>query len=126
MWTICVPLASAIASIARCDNQPLPIEKASVLMPAYAVRLYRPANVPLRMLYGKDNLASPQYDLQLLSPQVLGRPATDVAASPEQQLGVAGTAAAFDAVPPAVFWSVLGVTVVVLLTLVVRLMRNSS
>jgi len=107
------------------DNQPLPIEKASVLMPAYAVRLYRPANLPLRMFYGKDNLASPQYDLQLLTPQVLGRPATEVAAAAEQPLG-SGSRATFDVVPPAVFWSVLGVTVVVLLTLVVRLMRKET
>jgi hypothetical protein len=108
------------------DNQPLPIDNARVLMPAYAVRLYRRADIPLRMLYGKDNLGSPQYDLQLLAPQVLGRPATDVAAGPEQQLGAVGTSSSFDAVPPAVFWSVLGVTVLVLLTLIVRLMKNQT
>ncbi len=39
-----------------------------------------------------------------------------------------GTAdsAAFDSVPPAVFWSVLGVTVVILLALVARLMKREA
>ena len=39
------------------DNQPLPIEKATVLLPSYSIRLFRPADQPLRVLYGKDGVA---------------------------------------------------------------------
>src|SRR4029453_6302520 len=68
------------------DNQPLPIDKVTLLVPQYAVRLFRRDNQPLRLLYGRDDLDSPRYDLQLLSGQVLGRTAEDVSAGPEQLL----------------------------------------
>jgi hypothetical protein len=108
------------------DNQPLPIDKATLLMPAYAVRLFRPPNQPLRLIYGRDDLGPPEYDLQLLAPQVLGRAAEEVASGPEQALAEGGSVSTFDAVPPAVFWSVLSIAVIVLLGLVVRLMRREA
>ena len=108
------------------DNQPLPIDKATLLVPQYAVRLYRRDNQPLRLLYGRDDLDAPQYDLQLLSGQVLGRVAEDVAAGPERPLNTSDRGTSFDVVPPAVFWSALGLTVVVLLGLVVRLMKREA
>lgn len=107
------------------DNQPLPIDKATLLMPAYAVRLFRRANVPMRMMYGRDDLNAPRYDLQLLAPQVMGRIAEEVAAGAEQPTSAGGNSA-FDAVPPAVFWLVLALTVVVLLALIARLMRKEA
>ena len=82
---------------------------ATVLMPAYAVRLFRRSNVPMRMMYGRDDLNAPQYDLQLLVPQVMGRTAEEVSAGAEQPTNDVGSSA-FDAVPPAVFWSVLAVS----------------
>jgi hypothetical protein len=108
------------------DNQPLPIDKVTLLVPQYAVRLFRKENQPLRLLYGRDDLDSPRYDLQLLSTQVLGRTATEVVAAAETQLREGDTDATFDAVPPMVFWSVLGVTVLILLALVVRLMKREA
>lgn len=107
------------------DNQPLPIDKVTVLMPAYAVRLFRRPNVPLRMMYGRDDLSAPQYDLQLLAPQLMGRTAEEVVAGAEQATAGGGNSP-FDAVPPVVFWSVLAVTVMVLLALVVRLMKKEA
>ena len=38
------------------DNQPLAIEKATVLLPSYAIRFFRPADQPLRVVYGKDGI----------------------------------------------------------------------
>jgi hypothetical protein len=108
------------------DNQPLPIDKATVLMPSYALRLFRPPNQPLRLIYGRDDLPAPQYDLQLLAPQVMGRTAEEVAAGPERALTAEATAGTFDLVPPAVFWTVLSLTVIVLLGLVVRLMKREA
>lgn len=107
------------------DNQPLPIEKATVLLPSYALRLFRRPDLPLRLVYGSDNLQAPRYDLQLLAPQLMGRRAEEVAPGPEQQSGSSGQDLA-PAVPPMVFWSALGLAVVVLLGLVVRLMRRDT
>jgi hypothetical protein len=108
------------------DNQPLPIERASALMPSYAVRLFRRPDLPLRLLYGKNNVAAPQYDLQLLSAHVLGRTADEVNAGPEREIGSGDNSSGFDAVSPTVFWSVLGLTVVVLLALVARLIKREA
>ena len=108
------------------DNQPLPLDKATLLVPQYAVRLFRRDNQPLRLLYGRDDLAAPRYDLQLLSQQVMGRAAEDVTPGPEQTLGGNGVAPGFELVPPAVFWAALALTVIVLLAFVVRLMRREA
>jgi hypothetical protein len=108
------------------DNQPLPIEKATVVLPSYAIRLFRRPDLPLRLVYGKDAIAAPRYDLQLLSPQLMGRVAADVTAGPEQPFSPAGPSPTAPAVPPTVFWSALALAVVVLLTLVVRLMRREA
>jgi hypothetical protein len=107
------------------DNKPLPIEKATVLMPSYAVRLFRRPGLPLRMVYGNDRIGAPQYDLQLLAPQLLGRTAEEVNAGAERALSPAGDPT-MELVSPIVFWSVLAVTVVVLLGLVVRLMKREA
>jgi len=108
------------------DNQPLPIEKATILLPSYAIRLHRPADTPLRLIYGKDNIAPPRYDLQLLAPQVMGRVAQEVAAGPEQAFSAASTINTAAALSPVVFWSVLGLAVLVLLGMVVKLMRREG
>ncbi len=108
------------------DNQPLPIDKVTLLVPQYAVRFFRKPNQPLRLLYGRDNLDSPRYDLQLLSGHVLGRAAEDVTAGPEEALSGRAGASGFELVPPTVFWAFLGVTVIVLIGLVVRLMKKEA
>ena len=107
------------------DNQPLPIEKATVLLPSYALRLFRRADLPLRLLYGRDDIQAPRYDLQLLAPQLLGRRAHEVAPGPEQQFSSSdhGTAPILS---PLIFWSALALAVVVLLGLVVRLIRRDA
>ena len=108
------------------DNQPLPIEKATLLLPSNSIRLFRPADQPLRLLYGKDGVAPPRYDLQLLAPQVMGRRAEEVTAGAEQHF--TGTAAqrGVEMVPPVVFWSVLSLAVLVLVAMVARLMRRET
>ena len=108
------------------DNQALPIEKATILLPSFAVRLNRPENEPLRLLYGKDGVPSPRYDLQLLAPQVMGRVATEVTAGAERRYTAAATRTEIAALSPTLFWAVLGLSVVVLLGMVVKLMRKEA
>jgi hypothetical protein len=106
------------------DNQPLPIEKVTLLLPAYALRLYRPADRPLKLVYGRDDLLRPRYDLALLAPRVLGSAAPDVYPGPEQ--GGRETAAPATLVSPVAFWAALALAVVVLLGLIVRLVRRDA
>lgn len=106
------------------DNQPLPIEKAMVLLPSYSIRLFRPADQPLRVVYGKDGVAPPRYDLQLLAPHVMGRRAEEVTAGAEQRFADTAARRGVEMVPPVVFWSVLALAVLVLLGMVARLMRR--
>jgi hypothetical protein len=108
------------------DNQPLPIEKATVLLPSYAIRLFRAADQPLRLIYGKDAVPAPRYDLQLLAPQLMGRRAEEVTIGGEQPFGTAAASLSAELVPPAVFWTVLALAVVILLAMVARLMRREG
>jgi hypothetical protein len=102
------------------DNRALTIATPHLLLPSYRLRFYRPATTALRLAYGRDDLAPPRYDLALLAPQVLGVAATEIAVG-----GVSATPVTSHRplmlASPVVFWSVLGVAVVVLLGFVVRL-----
>jgi hypothetical protein len=107
------------------DNQPLPIERATLLLPAYAVRLFRPERQFLRLVYGRQDLRPPEYDLALLAPQVLGRVAEEVPPGPEEDRGdrAAGRSSV---VSGPVFWGALITAVIVLLALIVRLVKTSD
>ena len=99
------------------DNAPLPISTVRLLLPSYRLRFYRHENTPLRLVYARQDLRSPQYDLALLAPKVMGDRATEVfVAAP------AGAPAPAEAlVSPRLFWLILGAAVVVLLALIARL-----
>ena len=105
------------------DNAPLPISAVRLLLPSYRVRFYQPAGSPLRLLYGRNDLQAPQYDLALLATSVMGAPAAETTMAAAAQ----GRAGAPDAlVSPRTFWVVLSGAVLVLLTLIVRLIRSST
>jgi hypothetical protein len=105
------------------DNSPLPLASARVLLPAYRLRLFRERDAALRLAYGRNDLAQPQYDIELIAQQLTGAAATEVVAGPEQ---TAAPSAALALISPRLFWGVLIVAVLVLITLVVRLMRKSD
>ncbi len=129
--TVTFPLPESIEGdlfliVEEGDNQPLPIDKATILLPSYAMRLFRRPDLPLRLIYGKDRVPAPRYDLQLLAPQLMGRLAEEVAPGPEQRFAESTSGSAVEMVPPVVFWSVLALAVLVLLGLIVRLMRREA
>lgn len=106
------------------DNAPLPIGRAQLLLPSYRLRLFRPGGTPLRVVYGRADLGSPQYDLALLGPQVMGAPALDVVPGAEQPNSAADTGATL--VSPRLFWAALGAAAIVLVGLIARLLRKST
>jgi hypothetical protein len=102
-------------------NGVLPIGGARLLLPSYRLRFYRPADTPLRLMYGREDLAVPQYDLALLASRVLSAPVDDVTVSPEP---AASSAPPRPLVPVRAFWVLLAVAVIVLLAILARLLRQ--
>jgi hypothetical protein len=103
------------------DNSRVPIDSVQLLLPSYRLRFFRPASAA-RLIYGRDDLAPPTYDLVLLAPRVLGGAAADVAMSAEP---ATHTADPHRLISPWMFWSVLGAAVVVLLGLLAALLKKS-
>ncbi len=98
------------------DNAPLPLASVRLQLPAWRLRFYRPADTPLRLLYGSRDAVAPAYDLALLRKTVMGEPAGEAVAEPES---VRQGAAAI--LSPPIFWGFLIAAVLVLIALVVRL-----
>ena len=101
------------------DNAPLPITAARLLLPSYRLRFYLGGS--LRLVYGRDDLQPPQYDLALLAPRVMGARATEIVAAPA---AAAAAAARPSFAAPQTFWIVLTGAVLVLLALIVKLIRG--
>jgi hypothetical protein len=101
------------------DNAPLPVAGARILLPSYRLRFFAEPGGPLRLAYGRDDLQPPRYDLALLARSVMGAAAADAAAGPE-----ARQAEPSRLISPRWFWALLGLSVIVLLGLIVRLVRS--
>ncbi len=107
-------------SIDDGDNAPVPLVRASLLLPAHRLRFVRQEGVSLTLVYGQAGLAPPRYDLELLAPRLLGAPAIESTlppvapetVEPEKKAG------------PKLFWAALVGAVVALLVLVARLLRR--
>ncbi len=105
------------------DNAPLPLTTARLLLPSYRLRFFHAGGTPLRMVYGRDDLQPPQYDLALLAPRVMGARAREVEAAPASS-AASRSGEAFAS--PKIFWVVLTGAVLVLLGLIVRLLENGG
>jgi len=102
------------------DNAPLPLSSARLLLPSYRLRFFAPGSQPLRLVYGRDDLQPPRYDLSLLAPRVMGAAATELVAGPE-----VARPGRVSFISPRWFWILLGGTVAALLALIVRLARRA-
>jgi hypothetical protein len=102
------------------DNKPLPVTGVKLLLPGWQLRFHRPPG-PLRLLYGKDDIRGPHYDVAVLAPSVMTGPAAVVDAEPER-----APAPRAAIVSPRAFWVGLGLAVVLLLGLLVRLISSGT
>lgn len=102
------------------DNRPLPITTVTLLLPGWQLRFQRPAG-PLRLFYGKDDIAEPRYDVAQLAPSTMTGEAREIAAGPE-----APVEAPAAILSPRAFWAGLACAVVLLLGVLVRLISSSS
>jgi hypothetical protein len=112
--------ADLVIVVDEGDNRPLPIVAVRALLPTYRLRFYRPAG-SLRVVYGRDDLPIPQYDLALLAPQVMGAEAHEIAAASET---APTSGATVELLSPRVFWIGLGIAVVALLGIIAKLVKN--
>lgn len=101
------------------DNSALPMTGARLLLPSYRLRFFKTA-APLRVLYGREDVPAPQYDLALLAPQVMGAEAREIAMAAEPASTGSG---AVSFVSPRVFWILLAGAVILLLALIAKLVR---
>ena len=64
------------------DNAPLPIVSAKLRLPSFALRFVS-SGTSLTLLYGNSSIATPRYDLALISSQLVGQPARSIALTGE-------------------------------------------
>ena len=102
------------------DNRPLPITAARLLLPGWQLRFHRPPG-PLRLLYGKDDITEPHYDVAVLAPSAMRGEAREAAAEPER-----ATEPPAALVSPRAFWVGLAVAVLLLLGVLVRLISSGT
>jgi hypothetical protein len=101
------------------DNRALPITAVRLLLPSWRIRFFHPSG-PLHLVYGRDDISPPQYDLALLAPAVLGAEARPVTAAAESS--AASTPQTL--VAPRTFYIGIGVAVVILLGLIAKLLKG--
>jgi hypothetical protein len=106
------------------DNSPLPLREARLLLPSYRLRFYKPAATDLRLVYGRDDLSAPQYDLALLAPIVMGAEALEIVAGTETSSAAAPREAGV--ISPRLFWAFLGAAILVLIAVLFRLVRQTG
>jgi hypothetical protein len=116
-----LPGDSLFVLVTDGDNQRLPLTRAALLLPTYRLRFYRPPGTSLTLLYGRDDLGAPTYDLERVSGRLLQALAQEVVAAPES----APPAPKADSAKT-LFWAALGFAVLILLAIIVRLVRSAS
>ena len=102
------------------DNQPLPITRARLRLPGWQLRFQRPPG-RLRLLYGKNDITEPHYDVAVLAPPAMSGEAREVSAAAEKAAEVPAAV-----LSPRLFWVGLAMAALLLLALLVRLITSGT
>jgi hypothetical protein len=107
------------------DNQALPLTSAQILLPAYRLRFFRGSGEggELTLVYGRSDLAAPQYDLALLAARLIGAQAAEVGLGDEQKFAALDKE---DSMAHHIFWGALIVTTLVLVGLMAILLKRAG
>jgi hypothetical protein len=111
--------ASATVVVDEGDNHPLALDAPRLELPLFRLRYFYPGKAKLTLLYGNDMLSPPQYDIQLLAPQLVGVSSRELTLDQE----IRSPANPAGSTSLRVFWATLIVAVLVVLALLVRLLR---
>jgi len=103
------------------DNHPLNLNAARLELPSYRLRFFYPTDAKLRLLYGQDALSAPRYDLELLAPRLADIASRDITLDPEIATPASSEK---NALQTRLFWGAVVLAAAVVLTLLVRLLRN--
>jgi len=117
-----VDVTDLVLIVDEGDNSRLPLESATLLLPAFRVRFVRDGSAPVTLLYGRADIESPSYDFRLLAPRLIGAPATEIAAGPERTIQPPSVSV----LPMTLFWVILGVAVVAMLVVIARLVMKGG
>ena len=119
-----LPVTAVIITVDDGDNAPLPIMAAELLLPSYQLRYLRPPDF-LTLYYGRPDLAEPRYDLTRLSATLPDGDAAVIVPGEERRLEAA-LAESPMAMPAWLFYSILGISVVIILGLIIRLVSAKA
>jgi hypothetical protein len=103
------------------DNAPLPLGRMRLHMETWTLRFFHPGG-GVRLLYGRNDLGEPRYDLSLISAQLDPSQAREVTLAPEPTADRKDSAR----VPRGLFWGALVAAVAVLLLVLARLVREEG
>jgi len=111
-----------VLTIDEGDNAPIHLVRARLLLPSWRVRFFHPGG-PLRLLYGSNDAASPRYDLALLAPRIIGKPAREITF--EKAIPPTAADAHMDR-RMMLFWGAIVLAVLVLLLLLAKLLKEGG
>ena len=106
------------------DNPVIELTNFQFYYPVTRLLFKAPAEPATWLYFGNHEVAGPQYDLDLIAPQLLAEEKTPATLGAAESLKKApwGGAAQSTSAGNAIFWSVLGVVVIVLLVVIARLL----
>lgn len=105
------------------DNAPLPLGRMRLHLETWTLRFFHPGGSGVRLLYGRDGLGEPRYDLSLIAAQLDPSQAREVTLAPEPPADRIDDPAR---VPRGLFWGALVAAVAVLLLVLARLVREEG
>jgi hypothetical protein len=104
------------------DNAPLPLGRIRLHLETWTLRFFHPGGHGVKLLYGRDDLREPRYDLSLIAAQLDPTQAREVTLAPEPPADGNDPAR----VPRGLFWGALVAAVAVLLLVLARLVREEG
>lgn len=104
------------------DNAPLPLGRMRLHLETWTLRFFHPGGRGVRLLYGRNDLGEPRYDLSLIAAQLDPTQAREVTLAPEPAADRKDSAR----VPRGLFWGALVAAVAVLLLVLARLVREEG
>ena len=104
------------------DNAPLPLGRMRLHLETWTLRFFHPGGRGVRLLYGRNDLGEPRYDLSLIAAQLDPNQAREVTLAPEPPAERKDSAR----VPRGLFWGALVAAVAVLLLVLARLVREEG
>ncbi len=104
------------------DNAPLPLGRMRLHLETWTLRFFHPGGQGVQLLYGRNDLGEPRYDLSLIAAQLDPTQAREVTLAPEPAAEGKDSAR----VPRGLFWGALVAAVAVLLLVLARLLREEG